>query len=288
MAGGALFKLDDGGSLAAEQCTFTVRTTDLATSFYTPEAAVFELYTLQNASGGLRRTVREPFQIQMTDCVVRGDAELLRALDAVPLDFTWTNGLFASSDRMFRIGGSSQPARVTELVRIRLQHVTAHARGGLCLLTSDRARPYVLPVDLHLADSIVITRPASYLIEQRGLPSVQACEDQLTFHGERNYYEGMEVFWMLGPQGQMEQPFEFADWRSHWGAAEQSPQYQQVRWRRFPSGDLPLAEHLVSDYLLQESLANPARQSAADRRNAGLDATTLAQVPSEVELESAH
>src|SRR5690606_5536608 len=96
---------------------------------------------------------RKPLRIQMRNCVVRGETTLVRAVEGTPLDFLWWNGLFASGERMFHLGGASNAARTADLVRIDLARLTAHARGGLLLLTNDRDRPHLLPVDLYMTDS---------------------------------------------------------------------------------------------------------------------------------------
>jgi hypothetical protein len=285
MAGGTIFKLHDARSLTLDHCTFTVHTEDLASAMYAPEATIVDTYASQPAPEG--RAAEFPVQqvqIDMNNCIVRGETVLVRSLESVPLDFIWRNGLYVSNQRMFRIGGASRRPDPRDMIRINLQHITAHAPDGLCLMTTDRARPYYLPVDLEVSDSIVIGSTSAGMVRQSGLLSRQAFESQLEFRGERNFYERIAVFWLIEPSGQEPpSPLYYQGWKEHWKAAEQSPHYHEVQWERFPSSSLPLAERLPSDYMLDDSLSNPAGRSAPNMESAGADLSRLPKLAPSVQ-----
>ena len=85
---------------------------------------------------------RDAIEVQLTDCVIRCEATVLRAREAIPIRFQWTNGLLVTSERLASLGGAGQIPRDGERMELTLQQVTAVVDQGLVELSSSlRARP---------------------------------------------------------------------------------------------------------------------------------------------------
>ena len=83
-----------------------------------------------------------------------------------------------------------------ERVEIRLNHLTAIARGGLIRLLAASDAPYLLKTEVNCANSFLITHDAP-LVEQRGPQRIAMLEQQFQWSGDRNFCQGFSVFWQL-------------------------------------------------------------------------------------------
>ena len=141
----------------------------------------------------------------------------------------------------------------------------------------DRPAPLAAPVGLR--DSILVGGAGSSLIEQVGEGDVDDFRRQITWNGDRDCYEGFEVFWSIRrldsetPPDQMT----FDAWKTHWGSEHENLcRSGRVDWRKLPAADRPLDRAVPADYALNEkSPANPAVGMASDGRDIGMEAARL-------------
>ena len=57
--------------------------------------------------------------------------------------------------------------------------------------------PIPLPLQVACADSILLGRAGSPLIEQVGEGEIDDFRQQITWNGDRNCYDGFDVFWSI-------------------------------------------------------------------------------------------
>jgi len=227
-----------------------------------------------------------PTEIELTDCVVRGQAVTLRAKGLQPVRLSWTNGLLVTNKWFLSaLGGDREPA-LGEMIEVRLKHVTARVDKGLCRLDNSRFTPFQLPVGVDCADSIIlVASPQGALIEQLGeYPSNLEEPDEPWFNwtGDRNCYEGSAVFWRRDDPGR-DAPtglFEFDRWQAHW--APEHEIHSQSRHVDFATPlDLSRAAHTcrVADFRLGELSENWARGGASDGTDIGAALDRLPTIP---------
>ncbi len=134
--------------------------------------------------------------LDLQNCLVRGEAVFVHSTDAQPLTLDWDNGLLAISDPLFLAEGALSAPPLGERVEIRLNHLTAIVRGGLIRLLAASDVPYLLKTDVSCANSFLMTRDAP-LVEQRGPQRLSMLEQQFQWSGDRNFCHGFSVFWQL-------------------------------------------------------------------------------------------
>ena len=223
--------------------------------------------------------------ISLSDCVVRGEAVVLRVQHPRPLQFTWNDGLLATSEWLLVADASQQALPPGESLKIDLQHLTAVARSGVCQFVQNDSAPHRLTAQLSVSNSILMGAPAAPLIQQTGVSASDAYQRRVVWNGDRNFYEGFTVFWSVefaNPDTPPER-MGFDQWQRHWGPEEEiHPVANRVQWKRLPAADRPLHTCAPADYALSAaSLAgpNPAVGAANDGRDAGAQMDRLPEVP---------
>jgi hypothetical protein len=192
---------------------------------------------------------RESTRVELEDCVIRCEATVLRARDAIPIRFQWTNGLLVTSERLASLHGAAQIPRDGEKIELLLRQLTAVVDQGLAELTASPARSHLMPLMIDSRQCIWTTQRWATLITQSGPHSRQALTAQLAYRGERNAYEGMESFWKINPlDAAQTESLDFDMWQAHWG--EDSPTWQQVPWRYPLDKNRPIHEQRIVDYAL--------------------------------------
>ena len=161
--------------------------------------------------------------------------------------------------------------------------MTAVVRGGLCRIASNQSGPHPLPLQISCADSILLGRGGSPLIEQIGEGDLEDFHRRITWNGDRNCYDGFEVFWSIN-RLDSEVPLErmsFGAWKSHWGPEHENlPRSGAVDWRKLPPADQPIHGSTAADFALNEASAdNPAVGAASDGRNLGFQAARTSASP---------
>jgi serine/threonine protein kinase len=281
----ALFEIRRCELVQFQNCTFTVR----GQATYHAGVAFFDI----KAPPGTGTMAMDPnamedqiVTIHLQNCLARGEATFLRSNELQAVRLNWDNGLLATSERLLiASGGPSQPRQVGH-VQINLRHVTAMLQNGLALLTNSEDAPYQLLTEIHCDDSIFASSTKPPLIEQRGSDRVEEFVGRLQWSGDRDFFDGFDVFWQIANTsqdiGSKQQHFE--EWQSFWAAQSraQVAGKNAVLWRRLPSADRAFHAHAPADYALNTEIANnPAFRAASDGLDAGCVARQLPALPSE-------
>lgn len=217
-----------------------------------------------------------PPYIGLSNCVVRGQATLVRCERAVPLRISGRQCLLVLSDSLLVAGGRvSKPVQLDARIELALKQVTAVLGRGLCRLSSDTLTPFQLDLVTDCKYSILYLPDASAaLIERRGVRDLAELDKHLYVRGRDNFYPGSNILLRLNPDGDPGTALTYGfTSRSESWYQEESPRFT-LMWKSLPSASLPLDQHQPSDYLLDQSESNPARYNGGETQ-AGVDVSQL-------------
>ena len=204
--------------------------------------------------------------IELRNCIVRGDATVLSGNAMHSVSLQWENGLLVTNESLLDLRGADQSLSETTQVQINLQHVTARMRRGMCRIATREDERFLPLVRINCTDCILMTDGAP-LIDQRGDEPAEDQQKSLQWKGNRNFYEGIDVFWQVdGPRTAGPTQFDWAAWRDHWGIGRETTERgSSVAFARLPDPRSPKATHSPLDYMLNESEQyNPALGTATD------------------------
>jgi len=253
--------------LRLERCMLTVSGSAAQRGAYSQEAHFVVAKGAPNREMTTVATVGpKPLSIELRNCIVRGDASVLAgdALHTVTLQ--WENGLLLTSDSLVDLRGTDEVLPPSAQLQIDLQHVTARMGRGMCRMATREDGQYLPLVKINCTDCILMTDGAP-LIDQQGDEPAEEMQKALLWKGNRNFYEGIDVFWRLdGPRTAGPTELSWIAWRDHWGTGrEMVDRGSSVAFAQLPSPQHPKATQTPADYLLDESeLYNPALGSATD------------------------
>jgi serine/threonine-protein kinase len=274
-----LLELGRAESLRLEKCSLTIR------NAYHQEVAFFRVKAPAGADV-LPEEAASPSQqaarITLTDCIVRGEAVVVRAEALQPVHFAWTNGLLLTTEQLlWAAGGDTMPGPGQD-IQVQLKHLTATVEAGLCRLDSRRFAKYQLPTQVDCSDSILMASVDSPLVEQIGEKSPEGSRPLFAWNGDRNLYQGFIVFWKvddLDPSTPSE-PMEFEAWQSRWFPDHEiHSRWGRVDFRQLPEATAPLDARTPLDYMLSDSVENWARSAASDGTDVGFSADRLPPLP---------
>ncbi len=263
----SLLELQDDGRLRLDRCWLTLHAPPQVGD--APSTTSF--IHVRTSSGrpvedGLAAASR-PIEIQMADCLVRGEGTLLdRTASSQPVVFSWKNGLLAVSGRLVELAvdGAAAEGGPTQ---IDLQYLTAVARRGL-VLESGVGGPARPPASIACRDSIVSIGPDAALVEQRSSMMMDDFDAGLVWRGDRVFYDNVTVFWRLvrpeEPPGEMGLGQWLALWEGRQAGGETMPQRIRPAWLgRAPAG-LALYQVTPGNFPLVDDADNAALTAAGD------------------------
>lgn len=274
--GWTVLALEQADSLRLERCVVTLRNAGVGQAAYHAAAAFIRVAAPPGTPSimhDLQPEDEHVVNVQLQNCVVRGEGTFLRDEARQGVHLSWDNGWLAVSDRLLAVGGSMQ-SRQGGPIDLDLRHVTAVVRGGLALIDDDQMPMNLMPVEIRSADCIFATPALSGapLIEQRTTDPANDYRGRLNWNGDRTWYQGFDVFWRVvdAASGDPLQ-LSFSQWQAAWGEAHESlAHWGSVRWRTPPAADLPFAMQGPADYVLaNDGVEGSPVASASDGRDGG-------------------
>lgn len=283
-----------------EKCSLTIRNAaPLGQTAYHADVSFF-LLTSALGNGALmpdlaapETTVREEpaTSLELQNCIARGEATFLHVDELQPFHLSWNNGLLVTSERLLRTTGGAMPPRGLSQVAVELRHLTAITKSGLVELAASDEAPYQLNSEILCADSILSCVATSPLVEQVGPSRTEDFQARLSWDGDRNFYDGVELFWRIANTMVADdmQQFLFSDWRAHWSEGQENlPSRSTVAWKSLPPADRPLYAQTPIDYAITTGTANnPTRGAASDGLDVGVLAELLPALPVDEPAEAA-
>jgi serine/threonine-protein kinase len=233
-------------------------------------------------AAGEAATAARATNIELRDCLARGDAVLLHVEKLQPTQLVWENGLLVTAQQLLTADGGNDVPRPGDMLGVDLRHVTAVVRGGLCRLIDESRAPQQLATQFRCYDCIILGTAAEPLIAQEGTAEIDVLRRRFTWNGERNFYQGFDQFWIID-DADAETPLEqrdFTAWQAYWTAqGEQRPSTEPVVWRKLPDPERPLCAHTAEDYQLDKTVDNPAINAVNDSGYAGFLSENLPPAP---------
>jgi len=263
-------------------CVLTVRNGAPESVAYRDGVAMIEV-TSPPDSGRMTMSMHDepeveepsPAQVELTDCIVRGESVFLRNSDMQSVELSWKNGLAAVSQRLLVHRSAQVPNRRSAKLAVELRHVTAAVPQGFLLVSSRDA--YAMQADVKLQDSILIAGADAALVEHRGVQPVAELKETLSWQAERTLYEGVNTFWRLDVEDDLAPPesMDAQRWFDYWNARNEASHLHThtdvAIWRELPPRDRPAHAFIPRDYALSlETAGNEAIGAATDGRNVGL------------------
>ncbi len=258
----ALFQTQRANSLRLMSCWLTIRNATPQRTSHHQFVAFFDIKAPPDTGAMAMEhgaMAEHSVNIEMQNCVARGEATLLRCEELQPVRLSWHNGLLATSERLLLAHGGEMANRVSGQISVELRHVTAHARGGLCLITNAEGSRPLLRTQLHCADSILLATADVPLLEQAGVNSVEEFEGHVQWEGNRYFYSGFGTFWKISsfaPALPAQDPVQrsFDEWQRHWReSVDKQETWSRVVWKRLPDASRPMHTHTPADYALDET-----------------------------------
>lgn len=263
----SLFDLQNAERLGFDRATITVRGGAAAgRSSFHADVAVFAMSVppgmpaMMNNDEATAPAMPDPVDVRLDNCIVRGDAVLMRAADAQSAAFVWENGLLNVTDSALVVRGSQAAGRGPG-VRFELRHVTAAVGGELIRVVNDFESPHLPKVVVRCADSIVTSLSGQPLFEFQGVDARGDFLNDFDWTSERVVYDGFlsDSFWRLASTAQGTQMLTFDEWLLQWGPQrEVQTARAAVRWAK------PNAERAAPESVRLEDFALDAK--AADNR----------------------
>jgi serine/threonine-protein kinase len=275
----SLFQLSAASQLQLSQSILTIVEPPLPAAAAQPSRVSFIEVTAQSAAN---RSLPMPVEaavandeyptLELTDVIARGDGTLLRVAPGVSARLAWNNGLLVSRERLVEAGGPGVGKGAVRL-EIDLRHLTADVQSGLALLDFSAADAAPMVADFKVSGSILQVGTSAPLIDYVTSQHQGRGDNEMRWRGDRNFYEGIDVFWRLreaGTSGTAQQ-LTFAEWQAYWTPARETlPSANVVVWQQsLPAGRSSHAA-LATEYLLGGDVEqNPARGGTNDGLDAG-------------------
>ena len=275
----SVFELSNGAQVELRDCWLR---SEISSNGHQPPA-LFQI-TAPNSA-----TMEQP-SVRITDCVVHGDINIVRAEVGTPFELDWSNGFLASSARFLELGGATRPMAVDEVVSLRLDHITAAVERGLARFESTVTAPELVGIDIECTNCIFVGSTRHPLFEQVAYNfAVDRLDDFFRFRGRRNFYENTSILWrkIIRDQHDSEQEsvrsLKFTDWRNYWTLDEEFSRSEAVQWQQRFIEVAPTPTHMLipEDFALSRLPGNPARlmHGGTERASAGMDLDDLPQMP---------
>ena len=160
----------------------------------------------------------ERASIILENCVVRGEAVMLRMAQPISVNLDWQNGLFASSERFAHLGTQQADSDIASdfvFVDFNLANVTAATDKGLMMINSGEAfSRRDLAIAFVASNSMFISTEAA-LIVQQGPPSLKNDRRQFTFEGKDNAYLTSGEMYRV-EHGSDSTIYDFEQWSVNW------------------------------------------------------------------------
>ncbi len=224
----------------------------------------------------------EPPKVSISECLVRGECDLILLRDAVPVRFQIKDVLVALQGSLFHGMCQTEPSNVeSDRVTLELDHTTCCLSEGLIVTEGiDNLTDRTPPVLVIARNNILSCGPNRPLIVMKDAGDLTDMQRLFFWNGDRNYYDSVSVFWQLGGRqsAATARQLNFDEWRNYWGNNEGTGSTNAaVVWRTKPS-DYPWTK-MTADAVELNTMAtsNPAVNGASDGTNAGV---TLNKLPS--------
>ncbi len=266
----ALFGCDQVESLRCQRCQITLKNAARDGGAYQPGAVMVDA-TAGRTQVGRRATSL----VRLDDCIVRGEAGLLRALADQPVRLEWSNGLCALADVVLAIGGAVATSD-DAVVQADLEHVTLVLGKGFMRYAETTLGVRADIVSVHVANSLLVGGARAAVLERWEGPGQDDLRRRARWTGERNFYEGFSAFSRVvdATSGSIVHETAWSEWKSFWSGSRE--RWGPIGWERPPAANARASEATLNSVRLAPQAA--AKGAGNDLADAGLIAQRLLSV----------
>lgn len=234
---------------------------------------------------------RPPLEVEWTDSIVRGEADLFLARSVEPARFSIKQSVVALQGSLLFGRGHTELTHDNAQWELRLEFVTAVLGNGLIRLEPGAVPRKLVPLQINSSNSIFSSATAAPFVSMSGNVPVQDFRLLLSWSGQNNFYDHFDTFWAIASTegaGRAED-WKFADWVRHWASgAEVGPFQDAVIWRKRHWMVKPMSELQVTDFALdRDDPTNAAVGGATNSSDAGANLSNLPRSPAAAVNDSA-
>lgn len=273
----SLFSLERPDVVRMERVTVTI-----ANPTRRP-AAVFEL---RSPPGALMPDMpvvgaqpRSPLKLEITESLVRGDADLFVVRHAEPARLALEKSVVALQGSLLAARGNSEASHDNAQLELRLDHVTSVLASGLVRFDIGSMPRKILPLQVSASNCIFSNSAAVPLVEMVGNAPPQDFRELLSWSGQNNFYDRYPTLWLIASMeeaGARTEPWDVGAWRRWTEASETNPHFGPVVWNRRGWMTRPFAELIPDDFALdRQAVNNPAVEGAGNLKDAGAELESL-------------
>ncbi len=221
-----LIEMRRAESVRFERAVLTVRNASSGGGAFHPAVSVFEIKSPPGSDSVTMATVVGNMPVcalELSDCLIRGEATVLRSDELEPVRLRMTNSLVATTETLLLSRGADVSARAGAVTKIDLQQVTVITLGGLVRMVNDEDSSHLLTTEFRVENSLLLTAPNSPLIDQRGIEAADRFREMLDWSATHVVFGRTDLFWRMTnvSTGQSSQ-LDFDAWEGFWGSNRQS------------------------------------------------------------------
>ena len=150
--GWSLVETRQAEQLRLEGCTLTVRNAGTNGDAFHDRVSFFDIKAAPGVDTMMNMADTPPIHpvdLELQNCIVRGEAIFVHSPDAQPVTIDWDNGLLATTEQMFLAEGAATTLPSSERVEIHFNHLTviahlrldpAHGRRRRAAFAEDRGQ----------------------------------------------------------------------------------------------------------------------------------------------------
>ena len=218
---------------------------------------------------------RDPLEIELSECFVRGHGDLFLVRHTKPARLTLRDTVVALDGTLLRVEGHSEKPAEQTLIELRLDHVTAVLGQNLVRLDSGDLPRELSPVKVNAHNNVLTTFGNSGLIATAGNTSYADFRKLFAWKGEKNFYDRCKIFWSFASGSE---PLGFDEWKNNAMNSDVGASNEKLVW---VAGRADLSQATPESFTLdrQSDEPNAAVGAATDGNDAGADASKLPRLP---------
>ena len=157
-----------------------------------------------------------PPELVMTECLVRGKADLIVMRDPVPARYELKDSAIGIDGNLLQLKlVMDSDGMERESIKLELEHLTL--RSAQCLLAiegSGGQTERLPPIIIDARNNIISCRPVRTLVSMRGLADFMDFQKSFQWRGNFNFYDNVETFLeVLSSQPSSSRKLDHSDWK---------------------------------------------------------------------------
>jgi hypothetical protein len=228
-----------------------------------------------------------PPLIELVDCFVRGQGDVVAVGASRPYRLEVKNSLLALTGSLLNVRGNKPGMSATTEANLSLDRVTTYLAQNLVTLQGAPANPVQVPLRVDATGCLFVTSEGKPLLSVDGPESDKELRQMISWRGQRNCYcvPGSLLMWQPFDKALMPHRYDKERWKELWGPDDEQPRFLDVTFKGFLSPN-QLAQAKLDDFRIESTDA----PDLADLMNCGADLsrllmllTAVAEAPSENE-----